>query len=88
MVTSRNYWTIDGKVIGVKQTKRGFWLTVKTKAKSELYAMDKLELNCWLSNHIAETAYKKESYLHKLHATGKFVFVKDECYFLVEMILL
>ena len=88
MVITRNDWTINGKVINVKEVKNGFWLKVKTDAKlSQLYSIDKLEFDCFLRNAIAQTAYKKNSYFTKLHATGKFIFEKNECYFLVEQLL-
>ena len=72
-----------------KKIKKGFWITVKTNAKiPSLYAFNDLELNCFLSKKLAMTSYKKENYLKKLHATGKFIFKKDKCYFLVEQLLL
>ena len=89
MITTRNAWTIDGKVTDVKEVRKGYWLTVRTSAKiPAIYALKNLELGCFISKEVANTAYKKESYFKKLHATGKFVFKKDECYFLVEQLLL
>lgn len=88
MVTTLNSWTINGRVIDVKEVSKGFWLKVKTDAKlSQLYSIDRLEFDCFLSKEIAATSYKKNSYLKKIHAVGKFVFKKDECYFLVERML-
>ena len=89
MITTLHSWTINGKVIDVRETEKGFWIKVKTSAKlSQLYSLDKLEFDCYLKKEIAATSYKKESYLKKLHATGKFVFNKKESYFLVEHMLL
>ena len=89
IITSRNTWTINGKVVNSKENKKGFWLTVRTDAKVPLlYSLNNLELDCFLPKATAMTAYKKESYLHRLHAYGKFVFKKDECYFLVERLLI
>ena len=88
MITTLHNWTIDGKVIDVKENQKGFWLTVKTSAKiSELYSMDRLEFDCFLPREVANTSYKKDSYLKKLHASGKFVFKKNSSYFLVEKML-
>ena len=50
MTITRNDWIINGKVIDVKETEKGFWLKVKTKAKlSELFLSDKLVVDCYLS---------------------------------------
>lgn len=88
IMISRNDWTINGKVIDVKETEKGFWLKVKSKASIPgLYALDKLEFNCWLSRELSKTAYKKESYYHKLHAVGKFSFDNGEGYFVVQKML-
>ena len=88
MITTLHSWTINGKVLNVKETEKGFWLKVKSNAKlSQLYSLDKLEFDCFLNKEIAATAYKKESYLKKLHATGQFVFNKNESYFIVTRLL-
>lgn len=89
MVTTLHSWTINGKVVDKRETEKGYWLKVKTDAKlSQLYSFNRLEFDCYLSKDIAATAYKKESYFKKLHAVGKFVFKKDESYFMVERLLL
>ena len=88
MVTTLHSWTIKGNVLKVRETEKGFWLTVKTDAKlSQLYSLNKLQFDCYLNKEIAATSYKKNSYYKKIHAAGKFVFKKNECYFLVEKML-
>ena len=88
MIVTRNDWTINGKVIEAREVKNGFWIRVKTSVKiSDLYNFDKLEFDCYLSKEVAKTAYKKNSYLHKLHAVGKFIFDKKNNYFIVQRML-
>ena len=89
MITTLHSWTIKGNVKDIKETEKGFWLKVKTQANiAQLYSMDRLEFDCYLTKELAATSYKKESYRKKIHAVGKFVFKKkNQCYFLVEHLL-
>lgn len=83
LMSSMNDWIVNGKVISESKTRKGMWLTIKSKAiRKDVYASDTMRFDCFVpKNLVTDEPYRN------LHAKGRFEFKKDEVYFVVEEVL-
>ena len=80
---SMNDWVLEGRVISILEKKNGYWVVVKGVAKNpSLFSSDIYKIDCWISKKVSDIKPKKD-----FKALGRFVFKKDEMYFVVEKLL-
>ena len=82
-IVTKSDWIVNGPVISVNRTRKGAWLTIKSKAyRNNVYASDTMRFDCFVpKNLVTDEPYKN------LHAKGRFEFKKSEVTFVVEEVL-
>lgn len=78
---SINKWKVEGKVVGILEQKKGYWITIKGIAKNHsVFNSDTFNIRCW----ILKKNLKGQSIKSKMSFLGHFVIKKDDCYFIAE----
>lgn len=80
---SINKWTLKGNILNVIERHKGFLVTVNGVAKNpSLFSSDTLRIDCWVPKRLVIKLPLKE-----LNAIGRFVFKKQDCYFVADKLM-
>ena len=81
---SLNEWVLEGKVVGVTEKTRGYWVTVKGVAENpSLFSSDIYRIDCWITKRVLGSKQIKDH----IRLKGRFRFKSNESFFITDTIL-